>query len=156
MIDKGVDPGWAASAVLLTVLGGMLGKLACGLLAERVGIVRTIALTEVATALGIAAVVALPGPAAFAVLPLLGVALNGTSSVIYGCVGELFEDHRHARAYGLMYTLGSLCGIVAPLVFGVAADGLGVAASLLLVAATVLITLPLLWPLGRALGALAD
>ena len=54
-----------------------------------------------------------------------------------------------------MYTLGSVCGIVAPLVFGGAADGLGVAASLLLVAATVLLTLPLLWPLGRALGALA-
>ncbi|MBT6274968.1 MAG: MFS transporter, partial [Chromatiales bacterium] len=88
MIEKGVASGWAASAVLVTVFGGMCGKYACGLLAERFGVIRTIAVTEVLTAVGIVAVLVLPHYLAFALLPFLGVVLSGTSSVIYGTVGE--------------------------------------------------------------------
>lgn len=156
MIEKGVDPGWAGSAVLLTLFGGMCGKLACGMLAERVGIVRTIAITEIWTALGIAVVVLAPSYAAFAALPVLGIALNGTSSVIYGTVGELIDDARHARAYGVIYTLGSVCGIVAPLVYGATADLAGLSTMLLIVATVVLFTLPLLPVLSRALAAAGD
>ncbi|MCP5155880.1 MAG: MFS transporter [Ectothiorhodospiraceae bacterium] len=152
LIEKGVDTGWAGSAVLVALLGGMAGKYACGLLAERVGVVRTIAITEIWTALGILAVVALPALPAYAVLPLLGVALNGTSSVIYGTVGELIEDGRHARAYGAIYTLGSVCGIVAPLVYGASADLVGLSTTLVVVAGVVLVTLPLLPTLARALA----
>ena len=42
LIDKGVPEGWAALAVPLILIGGMAGKLACGFLAERLGIVRAI------------------------------------------------------------------------------------------------------------------
>ena len=127
---------------------------ACGLLAERVGIVKTVAITELWTGLGIFAVVFLPSYVAFAVLPLLGVALNGTSSVIYGTVGELIDDQRHARAYGLIYTLGSVCGIVSPLVFGAIADQFGVSVAMILIGAGVCATLPMLPMLSRALRAL--
>jgi len=50
MIAKNLPAGWAALSVPLAMLGGMAGKLACGLLAERVGIIRTIVVTEIATA----------------------------------------------------------------------------------------------------------
>lgn len=156
MITKGVNPGWAAASVLVTVGGGMAGKLACGLLAERVGIVRSIAITEIGTALGIVAIVLAPDLVAFMLLPFLGVMLNGTSSVVYGTVGELIDDARHARAYGLIYTLGSVCGIVAPLAYGATADAIGLEAALLIVALVVLGTLPLLGPLGRALAAVDE
>ena len=151
MIEKGVAPQWAAVAVLITLFGGMCGKFACGLLAERIGIVKTIALTELWTAGGIVAVVLLPNYVAFAVLPILGVALNGTSSVIYGTVGELVHDHRHARAYGLIYTLGSICGVVSPLVFGLVADRHGVSTTLLWTGIMVALTLVALPALARAL-----
>src|SRR5688500_8853162 len=52
LIDKGIPAGWAALAVPLILVGGMAGKLACGFLAERLGIVRTIVITEVATGVG--------------------------------------------------------------------------------------------------------
>lgn len=149
MIEKGVAIEWAAVAVLITLFGGMCGKFACGLLAERVGIIKTIAITEVWTIAGIVGVVMLPSYAAFALLPILGIALNGTSSVIYGTVSELVDDRRHARAYGLIYTVGSMCGIVSPLVFGAIADGFGVNVALLCIAVAVCATLPLL-PLLRA------
>ena len=156
MIEKGVATGWAATAVLVTLFGGMCGKFACGLLAERFGIVRTIAITEVWTLVGIAAVVYLPSYAAFAVLPVLGIALNGTSSVIYATVGELTDDRRHARAYGLIYTLGSVCGIVSPLLFGLVADGFGISLAMLLMAVSLGATLFLLPMLASALRRLSE
>ena len=151
MIEKGVPTEWAASAVLITLFGGMAGKFACGILAERVGIARTIGLTEVATGVGILLVLAMPEIYAFFLLPFLGVVLNGTSSAIYGSVGELIDDEKHSRAFGLMYTLGSACGLVAPLIFGVLADTIGIPVTMMILAGFVMLTLPLCLILGPAL-----
>jgi FSR family fosmidomycin resistance protein-like MFS transporter len=143
MIDKGLANGWAALSVPLILVGGMAGKLACGLLAERVGIIRTIIITEIATAAGILLTVALPGIAAFLLLPLLGVVLQGTSSVLYATTGDLVEPDRLPRAFGLIYTLGSLCGIAAPLGYGLYGDHFGVAGAIAVMGTAILLTLPL-------------
>jgi predicted MFS family arabinose efflux permease len=45
-------------------------------------------------------------------LPLLGLSLKGTSSVLYGPVPELAPPKRRTRAFGLFYTGGSLAGVV--------------------------------------------
>ena len=153
MIEKGVPTEWAAVAVLITLAGGMLGKFACGILAEKVGIARTIAITEIGTGGGILLLLVMPQFAAFFLLPLLGVFLNGTSSAIYGSVGELIDDEKHSRAFGLMYTLGSICGLVAPLAYGLLADYAGVPVTMTVVALVVLLTLPLCLVLGPALDA---
>src|SRR5437899_132305 len=71
----GLDVRFAAGAV---------GTFACGLVAERLGVIRRVVLTEAATALGILALIPSPLPVALAILPMMGVALNGTSSVLYG------------------------------------------------------------------------
>jgi MFS family permease len=153
MIDKGVPTEWAASAVLITLFGGMAGKYACGVLAERVGIARTIAITEIATGGGIVLVLLSPELYAFFLLPVLGVFLNGTSSAIYGSVGELIDDDKHSRAFGLMYTLGSACGLIAPLGFGLLADYSGIPVTMVVLSVVVLLTLPLCLVLGPALTA---
>ncbi len=152
MIDKGVPTEWAASAVLVTLLGGMAGKFACGVLAERVGIARTIAITEIGTGCGILLVLVMPELYAFFLLPILGVFLNGTSSAIYGSVGELIDDDKHSRAFGLMYTLGSACGLIAPLAYGLLADSIGIPVTMTILAGVVLLTLPLCLVLGPALS----
>ncbi|MGE5465776.1 MAG: MFS transporter [Methanocella sp.] len=143
LIAKGVPSGWAVLAVPLVLVGGMAGKLACGFLAERVGIIRTVVLTECATGLGILATLVLPGYAALVLLPLIGVALNGTSSVLYATIGDLVERDRLPRAFGLFYTLGSLCGIAAPLGYGVLGDHLGLRTVLAIVGVAVFLTVPL-------------
>lgn len=153
MIDKGLSNGWAALSVPLILVGGMAGKYACGLLAERVGIIRTIIITEVATGLGILCAVALPGMAAFLLLPLIGIALQGTSSVLYATIGDLVEQARLPRAFGLFYTLGSLCGIAAPLGYGLAGDHIGVANAVALMGIAILFVLPLCAVLKPAIGA---
>ena len=152
MIEKGVATELAATAVLATVFGGMCGKYAVGLIAERIGVARTIILTEIATAGLIILVILLPSVAAFFLLPLLGMFLNGTSSAIYGSVADLIEGEKHSRAYALIYTLGSACGLVAPLLYGLLADSSSVTTALVFVAIVVLLTVPLCGTLATALS----
>jgi FSR family fosmidomycin resistance protein-like MFS transporter len=151
MIEKGVSTEWAASAVLVTVFGGMCGKFAVGQIAERIGVTRTIALTEFATAGLILLVIVTPSLYAYFILPFLGVFLNGTSSAIYGTVPDLIEGEKHSRAYGLIYTLGSVCGVVAPLLYGLLADYTSVSTTMVVVAGVVLLTVPLCGSLATAL-----
>ena len=153
LIGKGIPEGWAALAVPLILVGGMAGKLACGFIAERLGIVRTIVVTEVATGIGILATLALPGIGVMLLLPLLGVALQGTSSVLYATIGDLVEKDRLPRAFALFYTLGSLCGIAAPLGYGLLGDVAGVETAIGTVGLAVLLTVPLAAVLRPALGA---
>ena len=85
-------------------------------------------------------------------MPVLGVFLNGTSSAIYGSVGELIDDDKHSRAFGLMYTLGSTCGLIAPLVYGYLADVFSIETTMMVLSIVVLLTLPLCLILGPALA----
>lgn len=141
--DKGVDPGSAALVVPIILIGGMWGKLACGFLSERIGIIRTVVLTELGTVAGIIAIVLLDGMAAFFVLPLLGIVLNGTSPVLQGTVGDLVERERQSRAFGLFFSISASCGIAAPLGFGVLSDLISVSATMYVIAGLVFLTLPL-------------
>ena len=143
LIAKGIPEGWAALAVPLILVGGMAGKLACGLLAEKLGIIRTIVVTEVATGLGILATLALPGIGVMLLLPLLGVVLQGTSSVLYATIGDLVDKERLPRVFGFFYTLGSICGIAAPLGYGLIGDVAGVRTTIGCVGVAVLLTVPL-------------
>jgi MFS family permease len=91
-------------ALALIFAGGATGKFLCGVLATRIGILRSVILTECATSIGILALLPLKLEAGLIILPLIGVALNGTSSVLYGTVAELVPAERRARAFGVFYT----------------------------------------------------
>lgn len=143
LLAKGLPEHWAVLSVPLVLVGGMAGKLACGLLAERLGIARMIVLTELATGGGILAALALPGVGAFLLLPLLGVVLQGTSSILYATMGEYVEPERLPRAFGFFYTIGSVCGIAAPLSYGLLGNRYGVETSIAVMGVLILLTLPL-------------
>ncbi|HEY7239302.1 MAG TPA: MFS transporter [Burkholderiales bacterium] len=153
LLAKGLPEHWAVLSVPLVLVGGMAGKLACGLLAERLGTARMIVLTEVATAGGILAALALPSVGAFVLLPLLGVVLQGTSSVLYATIGEYVEPERLPRAFGFFYTIGSVCGIAAPLGYGLLGNRYGVQASIAVMGAAILLTLPLALLLAKSSAA---
>jgi FSR family fosmidomycin resistance protein-like MFS transporter len=143
LLGKGarMDLMWLALGV--TFAGGAAGKFVCGLLAERWGIIRTVLVTEAATGLGILLLLALPVTPALFLLPILGIALNGTSSVLYGTVAELVAPERRSRVYGLFYTIGIGTGALAPPLFGLLSDAAGVPVTLAVLAAVILATLPL-------------
>lgn len=146
LAGKGADATAMGAALSLVFAGGAAGKFACGALATRVGILRTVILTETATALAIVALLLSPLPVCLALMPLLGLALNGTSSVLYGTVPELAPAGREARAFGIFYTVTIAADAVAPTFYGAIGDRFSLMDSMLVVAAVVLLILPLtLW-----------
>jgi MFS family permease len=153
MLDKNLPAGWAALSVPLILIGGMAGKLACGFLAERMGVVRTIVTMEIANGCGILLMLVLPDLAAYLLLPLLGVVLNGTSTVLYGTVGDLVKPDRLPRVFGLFYTINSVFGLIVPLVFGLIGDAFGVTTSIALIGILPFAVLPLCLMLRPALRA---
>lgn len=129
-------------ALSLVFIGGALGKAACGWLGARFGVRATAVVTEVGTAAAILAVVVLPLAPTLALLPVLGVMLNGTSSVLYGTVPELVPAGRIERAFALFYTgtLGS--SALAPILYGRLGDATGPAWATAAAAATALAVVP--------------
>jgi MFS transporter, FSR family, fosmidomycin resistance protein len=143
LLGKGAGMDLMGLALGLTFAGGATGKFVCGVVAERLGIIRTVLVTEAATGLGILLLLSLPVMPALVLLPILGVALNGTSSVLYGTVAELVVPERRSRVYGVFYTIGIGSGALAPPLFGLLSDAAGVPVTLAVLAAVVLATLPL-------------
>lgn len=143
LIAKGLTVAGVGGALALLFAGGAAGKFVCGVLAERLGIVRVVVLTEAATSLAIVTVLVAPLPLALATLIPLGIALNGTSSVLYATVADLVTADRRSRAYGLFYTLGIAASALGPILWGVIGDAAGVPVTLTLVAALLLVTIPL-------------
>jgi FSR family fosmidomycin resistance protein-like MFS transporter len=149
--DKGASLPTNGLALALVFIGGAAGKFTCGWLGERVGTPRTVLLTEGGTAALIIAVLALPLTPAIAVLPLLGVMLNGTSSVLYGTVPELTPPHRTERAFALFYTGTIGSGAIAPVLYGALGDAVGPSMATVATAATALAICPLAMMLARHL-----
>jgi MFS transporter, FSR family, fosmidomycin resistance protein len=141
---KGADGAVVGTALSLVFAGGAVGKFACGALATRVGVLRTVAATELGTALAIPLVLILPLSVCLALMPVLGIMLNGTSSVLYGTVPELSPNGHEARAFGFFYTLTIGADAIAPTLYGVVADAVGLSGTILLVTVVVLLILPLL------------
>jgi MFS family permease len=152
LIGKGASIASVGLGLALVFVGGAAGKLVCGLLADRVGIIRTVIATELATSTAIVAIVLLPLAWVTLLLVPLGVALNGTSSVLYGTVAEFVREDRQARSFGLFYTLGSAASASAPLLFGLFSDRFDVPVALLLVAGLAAFTIPIAWLLGPHIG----
>jgi MFS transporter, FSR family, fosmidomycin resistance protein len=155
-VAKGASVALIGTALSLVFAGGAAGKFACGATARRVGVLRTVILTEAATAAGILLLLPLGLGYGFWLLPLIGVALNGTSSVLYGTVAELAAPERRARAFGVFYSVTLGAGALAPLVYGAFSDRLGVPTILAVIALIVLLVVPLTLPLRRPLALLAQ
>jgi MFS family permease len=143
MLEKQVPAGLAAFAVVLTLAGGIFGKVGCGFLADRIGIRRSLVLAECLTAVGIVAILLSPTLVAYLLLPVLGLVLQGSSSITYGTVSEFVSAERRSRGFAVIYSVASAASIAGPIAFGVIGDSFGLAAAMLSMAVIVLLPLPL-------------
>lgn len=153
--QKGADGPMIGLGLALVFAGGALGKFVCGWLGARMGLLATVLLTEGGTAAGIGAAAMLPLGLCMALLPVLGLALNGTSSVLYGTVPELAREGEAGRAFALFYTGTIGSGALAPIAFGALADAASQPVALTAAAATALATLPLALALAPRLPSVA-
>ena len=152
MIERGVALDLAALAVVLTLAGGVVGKFCCGFLARRLGVVPSLVLVQALTVAMIAAVALAPVGLAFALLPLTGVVLQGSSSITYATVTDIFDGKRQARGFSLIYTSSNVSSVAAALGFGLMSDASSVQATVLAMAALTALTLPLCLVLHRGLA----
>jgi MFS family permease len=150
---KGASLQTVGLALTLVFAGGAAGKLVCAFIGARIGVVATVWLTEAVTALGIVALLPLPLNAALVLLPVVGVALNGTSSVLYGSVPDLVEPKKRQRAFSIFYTGTIGAGAISPAIYGLLGDAVGVTTALIVVASIVLVTLPVTLALRPVLAA---
>jgi MFS transporter, FSR family, fosmidomycin resistance protein len=153
---KGASLPTLGLALALVFIGGAAGKFACGWLGARLGVIGTVLATEGGTALLIVAVMFCPLTPTLVLLPLLGVMLNGTSSVLYGTVPELASPDGTERAFALFYTGTIGAGAIAPVIYGFMGDWIGVNAATVATALTALAIYPLAFALRRHLEPEAD
>ena len=140
---KGAEISLIGFALTLVFAGGATGKLVCGILATRFGILRSVIVTEISTALCIWSILTLPLTASLVLAPILGIALNGTSSVLYGSVPELVPEGKRNQAFAIFYTATIGAGAISPFIYGLLSDMIGITATVTIVAFVVLATLPL-------------
>jgi len=106
-------------------------------------------ITECITGFGILLLTILPFPHIYFFLPVLGAALNGTSSVLYGTVADFVNPNRVARAFGLFYTFVIASAAVAPPIMGRISEMIGLDDSIRLLGCIALITVPMAAVLSR-------
>jgi len=141
-------------ALTLVFLGGALGKLTCAWVARRLGIVATIVVAQTLTAAGSVAVLALPLSAALMLLPVLGIALNGVTTVIYGSVPSYAPPERRTHALSVFYTVTIGSAALAPPLSGLLGDLVGIPTAIITIALLTLATIPLAFGLVRGPSAL--
>jgi FSR family fosmidomycin resistance protein-like MFS transporter len=148
--DKGADLPTIGLGLSLVFAGGAAGKLVMGWVGHRLGVVPSVILTEVATTVLILALLPLSLPLALALLPAVGLMLNGTSSVLYGTIPEFVSPERRTHAFAIFYTGGSVAGATGPLLSGLLGDAVGLPIALAAVSCIALTTVPMVWALRPA------
>lgn len=148
--NKGADLPTIGLGLSLLFAGGAAGKLVMGWVGQKLGVVPSVLLTEIATTLLILAALPLPLDYALLLLPAVGLMLNGTSSVLYGTIPEFVSPERRTKAFAVFYTGGSVAGATGPLLFGLLGDVIGLTTALVAVACVALTTVPMVWALRPA------
>ena len=145
--DKGFSISEIFSMLILLLIGGAAGKYLCGRLSERYGTIELIWITKgIAAGLLVLTVytpLTLIGP----LMIVLGITLNGTSSVLYSTVAEMVPNARRSRMYGFFYTTNESGSFAAPLFYGVIADIFSVRTSMVIMGILTAVILPVSLPL---------
>jgi FSR family fosmidomycin resistance protein-like MFS transporter len=148
---RGAKEAVIGLGLALLFIGGAFGKATCGWLGQHLGVAWCVIVTEAATALLIGATLFLPLAPLLATLPLLGIVLNGTSSVLYGTVPDLAPRGNIGRGFALFYTGVIGAGGLAPIAYGAIADHSNRSVGILAAASTALVILPLVLALRSTL-----
>jgi hypothetical protein len=143
MLDKQLPAGLAVFATTLTLAGGVFGKFGCGHLAQRIGVIRALIIMKCLTALGIFAALIAPTFIAYCLLPVLGFALQGASSITYATVSDLIHEDRQARGFAVIYSVANVAGVMGPVMYGVIGDRMGMTHAMLAMALVAVLLVPM-------------
>lgn len=143
LLNKNIPTDQVGFALTLLFAGGAVGKFVCGVLAEWLGVIPMVIATEALTTVGILSLFWSSATAIWILLPLVGIVLNGTSSVLYATVAEIISPSGRSRGYGLYYAITLGAGAVSPIIYGIITDFFNLSVTIIATALMALITIPL-------------
>jgi len=150
LIGKGATVVTAGLALTLVFVGGAIGKFVCGWIVKWIGVITTIVLAAAITSVGVIAVLWLPLNATLVLLPLLGSALNGVTTAIYGSVPNYAKPERRTHALSVFYTITIGSAALSPPLSGAVGDLIGVPGAIGVVSLMMLVNIPLAVALRKA------
>ena len=142
MESKGMGAGQISAMLFLLFGGGAIGKYVCGWLGDRMGTLSLVWATKGLTAALLVTALFTPTLLMAPLMVLIGIGLNGTSSVLYATVAEFVPPGRRARFYGFFYTTNEVGTVVAPLAYGFVADLFSLRTTMLAMGAATAAILP--------------
>ena len=150
MLAKGLPIWMATGSTVLLLVGGVVGKAACGFLADRLGVRPAFTLIQVLTALGLGTMVIAPTWLVALLLVPLGAVVQGSTSITYGFAADLIHPQRMARGYALLYGSGSFTAALGPPLFGLLADWTEIGGAFYAMALVTLLAIPMIFLLPQA------
>lgn len=156
LLNKGVSEGIASFSVVLALVGGMLGKYLGGYLASKTGDRTAFIVIQLLTIVAIILIILLPATELLLMLPLIGMVIQGSSTVTYGAVANFTDTDRQARGFSLIYSAASVSAVAGPIFFGLLADAVNLSAGLAMLAIVSAMTLPLSFVLHKTSSKSAD
>ena len=151
MAEKDMGAAQISAALAVLFAGGAAGKFICGWLGDRMSALSLIWATKGLTAALLVASLYAPAALILPLAALIGIGLNGTSSVLYATVATFVPAGRRARFYGFFYTTNEIGSVIAPLAYGAAADALSLNAAMIAMGAATAAILPASLTLRKAL-----
>ena len=121
---KSIDLDTGNVLFLLTILliGGAIGKILCGWLNERYSFISIVLFTKGTTALIFFMFMFAEKLPLIPLMLVLGLGLNGTSSVLYGQVGKTVSISSRSSSYAYLYTIGEIGSATFPFLIGILSD----------------------------------
>jgi MFS family permease len=113
---------------------------------DKLGGEKVVMVSEFLTALFIILLLSISLPHLFVPLALvLGVVLNGSSSVLYSLVASFFKLENRTRGYALFYTIYLLSGAAGPVLYGLLGDVWGLDVIFISLTIATFFTIPVIW-----------
>jgi FSR family fosmidomycin resistance protein-like MFS transporter len=142
LLERGMGEDQLVVALFLLFAGGASGKYICGWMNDRTGTISLIWLTKGGTVCILAASLFISPIFLWPIAIVLGIGLNGTSSVLYATVARFIPANLRPRYYGYFYTTNEIGTIGAPLLYGFIADLMGLRSSILIMSVVTSAILP--------------
>ena len=140
--DKGLVDNQIFIMLTFLLAGGALGKFLCGWLDDRYGSMFLIWATKFITAVVLVYTLFVPSALLIPLMFVLGIGLNGTSSVLYSLVSLFIPSKNRSVGYGYYYTITESGGTLAPILFGIVADIFNIRKTIMLMGLSTLVILP--------------
>jgi len=143
LIVQGMSIKDTSFIFIILYIGGALGKVFSGKLSDYFPPINVIVITKILTSCSLLSILFIDYEIAIFIVFLLGIGLNGTSSVFYGSVARIADVNKRGKYFGIYYTATEGMGAFSPLIFGIISDVFDIRVTIYCIFAICLLVIPM-------------